>query len=292
MQSVLSSAYETDRGFVKNALPQRSITANKGDFGKLLLICGSYGMAGACILCARAALRSGIGLLYILLDKRIYTLVSAAVPEAVCFPVDMENKSELRQKIDNAMEICNACVIGCGLGTLRDTVCAYVFSSCTIPLLIDADAINYLSEHPSVLPKASIITPHLGELSRLNKINISVLQKNRLETAKITAKRLSAVVLLKGAGTIIASPDGRVNINTTGNPGMAKAGSGDMLSGIIGTYLAQGMGIHTAACVGAYIHGEAGDICARRLSMQAMLPTDMIEALPYVYRRYEREYKQ
>lgn len=280
----------TDSQFVRQYLPGRRITGNKGDFGKLLLLCGSYGMAGACVLAARAALRSGVGLLYILMDQRIYPIVSTAVPEAVCIPVDLENQNELHTQIEKSLKTCTACVMGCGLGDARATICEAALSSCNIPLLIDADGINYLADHPqlqSYLTNRTVLTPHPGELSRLIGREIPDIQGNRLETALETAKKLNCILLLKGAGTVIAEPGGQMAVNTTGNPGMAKGGSGDALSGMIGALLAQGVEPFAAAVAGAYLHGAAGDLCGQRMSMRAMLPSDLIAALPELYKGYE-----
>lgn len=279
-----------DDEFIRKTLPERKADGNKGDFGKLLMVCGSYGMAGACILSAKAALRSGVGLLYLLIDKRIYGIISSQVTEAVCIPVNMENQKELRNKIKEAMGYCTACVLGCGLGTLRETLCKEVISQCRIPLLVDADGINFLSEHTEMiplLPKETVITPHPGEMSRLIKIDIPEIQNNRIKTAENAARYIDNTVVLKGAGTVIADSGGKTSVNPTGNQGMAKGGSGDVLSGIIGALMAQGIRLFDAACAGVYLHGAAGDLCRDKLSSRGMLPTDIIEALPEIYKSYE-----
>ena len=278
----------TDAPYVRKYLPKRKITGNKGDFGKLLLICGSYGMAGACILAARAALRSGIGLLYILLDYGIYPIVSTSVPEAVCIPVDMEFEHELAIQVKGALEKCTACVLGCGLGVNRDTLCEIVLSNCTVPLVIDADGLNVIASHPEYASRLSgqtVLTPHPGEFSRMIDTPIQKIQRKRLFYATQAAKELDSVLLLKGAGTVTVSPDGRTAINPTGNDGMAKGGSGDALSGMIGAFLAQGVSAYESAVMGAYLHGAAGDFAAEQFSRYAMLPSDLIAAIPTVFTR-------
>ena len=288
-----SDIFATDPAFIKAVLPKRKITGNKGDFGRLLLVCGSYGMAGACVLAAKAALRSGIGLLYILVDYRIYAIVSNNVPEAICIPVDMEFEHELAIQVKKALEKCTACVLGCGLGINRDILCEIVLSNCQIPLVIDADGLNAIATHPeyaSRLTKETVLTPHPGEFSRMIGKSIQKIQRQRLVYATQAAKNLDSVLLLKGAGTVTAAPDGRTAINTTGNDGMAKGGSGDALSGMIGAFLAQGIAPFEAAAAGAYLHGAAGDHCAKALSRHSMLPSDMIHALPGIFRSYEDGY--
>ena len=278
-----------DSEFIKSTLPIFEDTANKGNLGKLLLICGSYGMAGACILAAKAALRSGIGLLYILIDSRIYPIVAANVPEAVYIPVDFGGDTAgLKAAVSQALSSCTACAVGCGLGENSEALCGTVFSRCRVPLLIDADGINYLSRHPQELPSCDILlTPHPGELSRLTGQEIQAIQSSRINSALSAAKKINGTLLLKGAGTIIADQNGRTAVNNTGNSGMATGGSGDTLSGIIGTLMAQGIDVFSAAAAGAYIHGTAGDLCAEALSRRSMLPSDLIERLPEVFKKYQ-----
>ena len=282
-----------DNKYIKDNLPIRAADANKGDCGRLLLIAGSYGMAGACIMAARAALRCGVGILQIAVDSKIYPIVAAAVPEAV-FTVlnfdDDENISDSFAGLNTALENCTACVVGCGLGKLSGHICPHVFDNCNRPLLIDADGINYVAKNPKVLEKCAaplILTPHPKEMSRLTGKSVEQIQGKRKENAVETAKKLNAVLLLKGEHTIISSSLGDFAINPTGNEGMAKGGSGDVLSGIIGSLCAQGVLPFEAAVSGAYIHGMAGDICAGKFSKRAMLPTDLIEELPTVFRQFE-----
>ena len=282
--------FETDGRFPRQWLPQPDAQANKGDMGKLLLVCGSWGMAGACVMAAQAALRSGVGLLTIAVEERLYPILAQAVPQAVYVVLDWENRrEESQQALLDALGKCTACVMGCGLGQRAELVCPLVFSHCQRPLVADADAVNFLSRHPGYLEGLEIplvLTPHPGEMARLCDDTIPEIQSDRLGAARQKAKETGAVVALKGAATVVAAPDGRCAVNPTGNPGMAKGGSGDVLAGMVGSLLAQGVPPFQAAALGAYLHGYAGDRCAAALSQRAMLPTDLIEMLPQVFRYF------
>lgn len=281
--------FETDRTFPASWLTVPDPQANKGDLGKLLLVCGSWGMAGACVMAAKAALRCGVGLLQIVVEERLYPLLAQAVPQAVYVVLDWEKRrEESRRALLDALEQCTACVMGCGLGALSERVCPVVFSHCRRPLVADADAVNFLSRHPEYLENVEIplvLTPHPGEMARLCDDTIPEIQSDRLGAAQQKAKDTGAVVVLKGAATVIAAPDGRCAVNPTGNPGMAKGGSGDVLAGMAGAFLAQGIPAFETGVLAAYLHGWAGDVCAQRYTQRAMLPTDLPEALPQVFRQ-------
>lgn len=258
--------------------------SNKGNLGKLLMVCGSQGMAGACMMAAKAALRCGVGLLNIAVDRPLYPILAGAVPEAVFTVLDWEGSpGESRETLCAAMDKSTACLLGCGLGTLSEAVCPTVFSHCTTPLLADADALNYAARHPGVLEETGcplLLTPHPGEMARLCGDVIPEIQADRLGAAGEKARETGAVVVLKGAATVIAAPDGRRALNPTGNAGMAKGGSGDVLAGMTASFLAQGIPPFEAACLGAYLHGLAGDLGAARLGKRSLLPTDLIAFLP------------
>jgi yjeF C-terminal region, hydroxyethylthiazole kinase-related/yjeF N-terminal region len=283
----------TDEKYVYEKFSVPNIQSNKGDFGKLLLICGSYGMAGACIMAARAALRTGAGLVQIFTSEKLYPILASEIPEAVFIISNYENKKETENKLKSALEKSTACLTGCGLGEYRNFLCDIVYRHCKIPLVLDADALNDMAEKQKdgefFFENPTLLTPHPGEMARLCGCTIADIQQNRILTAKESAKKYNAVVLLKGAGTVIANSSGKLAVNSTGNPGMAKGGSGDVLAGIISSLAAQGMDLYSAAIVGAYVHGKAGDYCAEKYSMRAMLPTDLIEMLPKVY--LETEFK-
>lgn len=280
--------FETDGDFRRQCLPTADVQSNKGDLGRLLMVCGSYGMAGACIMAARAALRCGVGLLKIAVDRQLYPILAQAVPEAVFIVLDWQNRyADSEEKLSAALETATACLIGCGLGELSETVCPIVFSRCTIPLIADADALNFCARHTEILEDIEaplILTPHPGEMARLCGDSIPEIQADRLGAAGEKARETGAVVVLKGAATVVAAPDGRCAVNPTGNAGMAKGGSGDVLAGMIGSFAAQGVSPFEAAVAGVYLHGLAGDICAKKIGERAMLPTDLIEALPAAFK--------
>ena len=266
--------------------------SNKGTLGSLLCICGSYGMAGAAIMAGKAALRCGIGLLKIAVPKSIYPVCATNILESVYYPLEETSNGIISSKnTDFLLEMCeksSAVVIGCGLSVCDDTknLVQSVITNCEKPLVIDADALNCICNKPEILKNLkapAIITPHPGEMARLLHSTPKAVNSNRENTAIDFAKKFGVVTVLKGAGTIIASPDGEVYINHTGNSGMATGGSGDILSGIIGSLLAQGASPINAAAAGVFLHGTIGDLAAEKLGKISMLPTDMIDMIPTAY---------
>ena len=279
-----------DENYVSSLIPKRKRDSNKGDFGRLLMICGTYSMAGACIMAAKAALRSGVGLLDIAISHDIYPIVAAAVPEAVFTVMNFETEENSKisgEKLFNSLNKASAVLIGCGLGVDAEKYLETVLRFSTVPVILDADALNYTAKNTDILALANcplILTPHPGEMSRLIGKTVQAVQENRYQTAKKFALEYKVNLILKGAGTIIALPDGEMLLNTTGNPGMAKGGSGDVLAGICASLTAQGLKPEEASAVSVYVHGKAGDECAKELSQIAMLPTDIIEKLPAIYK--------
>lgn len=283
---------ETDRLLFNKAVFNRPDDSNKGTLGSLLCICGSYGMAGAAIMAGKAALRCGIGLLKIAVPKSIYPVCATNILESVYYPLEETSNGVISSKnTDFLLEMCeksSAVVIGCGLSVCDDTknLVQSVITNCEKPLVIDADALNCICNKPEILKNLkapAIITPHPGEMARLLHSTPKMVNSNRENTAIDFAKKFGVVTVLKGAGTIIASPDGKVYINHTGNSGMATGGSGDVLSGIIGSLLAQGAAPINAAAAGVFLHGTIGDLAAEKLGKISMLPTDMIDMIPTAY---------
>lgn len=283
---------ETDRLLFNKAVFNRPDDSNKGTLGSLLCICGSYGMAGAAIMAGKAALRCGIGLLKIAVPKSIYPVCATNILESVYYPLEETSNGVISSKnTDFLLEMCeksSAVVIGCGLSVCDDTknLVQSVITNCEKPLVIDADALNCICNKPEILKNLkapAIITPHPGEMARLLHSTPKTVNSNRENTAIDFAKKFGVVTVLKGAGTIIASPDGEVYINHTGNSGMATGGSGDVLSGIIGSLLAQGAAPINAAAAGVFLHGTIGDLAAEKLGKISMLPTDMIDMIPKAY---------
>ena len=283
---------ETDRLLFNKAVFNRPDDYNKATLGSLLCICGSYGMAGAAIMAGKAALRCGIGLLKIAVPKSIYPVCATNILESVYYPLEETSNGVISSKnTDFLLEMCeksSAVVIGCGLSVCDDTknLVQSVITNCEKPLVIDADALNCICNKTEILKNLkapAIITPHPGEMARLLHSTPKTVNSNRENTAIDFAKKFGVVTVLKGAGTIIASPDGEVYINHTGNSGMATGGSGDVLSGIIGSLLAQGASPINAAAAGVFLHGTIGDLAAEKLGKISMLPTDMIDMIPTAY---------
>lgn len=269
-----------------SAVRVRKTDSNKGTFGRLLCICGSYGMAGAAMLCAGAALRCGAGLVDVALPEGIYPIVSSQLPEAVYTVYPESDFSNVLRSLPKA----SACVLGCGFSTAYPERVHQILKNCQVPLVLDADGLNCIVNHVSILdtlPVPAVLTPHPGEMARLLGCTVRQVQADRTGAAADFAQKHHVILVLKGAGTVIASPEGQALQNPTGNPGMARGGSGDLLAGMIGAFLAQGVSPYLAACAAVYLHGMAGDYCAARLSQQAMLPHDLLDELPQIFLKIE-----
>ena len=269
---------------IRSLIKPRKRFAHKGSFGHGLLIAGSYGMAGASILSAKACLRSGIGLLTVHVPIYNHDLLQTTVPEAIV-QTDIHERY-FAEPVD--LSKYKALAIGPGLGQEEDTALAMMeqIQASNTPVVLDADAINILSSHRnwlSRLPKQSILTPHLGELERLTGKCMDTYE--RLTKVKELAAYLHSYIIVKGAWTIIVTPDGRCFLNPTGNPGMATAGSGDVLTGILLALLAQGYSQEEACQLGVYVHGLAGDIAAETMSQIGMTSGDIIAALPQAWKK-------
>lgn len=280
--------YPIDKNLVKSTIKRRSPDADKTAIGSLLSICGSYGMAGAAAMSAKAALRSGIGLLKLCVPKSIYSIMALAVPEAVFYPVDDEKVADF--DFINKSRYCGAVLIGCGLSVNSGTrsLVRNVVEQSDIPLVLDADALNIVAKNPEVLKSAKApltLTPHDREFSRLIGKTVEEVKDNREELALNFAKEYNVNVVLKGHKTLVASPNGDLLYNDAlGNAGMATGGSGDVLAGIIASLTAQGFDPFKSACSGVYIHALAGDIAKEKFGEISMLPTDIIDCLPEAYK--------
>ena len=265
---------------------KRSKNSHKGTFGTAVMFCGSYGMAGAAILSARACLRSGVGIAKCVIPKSIYKILTCAVPEAVCVISKQTLKGTFKGSIDleKPLQKATAVLIGCGIGNNKHTkrLVKNLLLKTKVPTVVDADGINALVPNINILKKTNapiIITPHPAEMSRLTGISIKEIEENRVKTATRFAREYNCFVVLKGANTIVASPDGQVFFNTCGNSGMATGGSGDVLSGIMVSYLAQGLDVLDAVKSAVYVHGATADKVAKIKGESALLPSDIIEAL-------------
>ena len=274
---------ELNHETVLSLLPDRDPWGHKGTFGKVLLLCGSRGFTGAAWFAAMGALRTGAGLVFLGVPESIYAIEAVKLNEPVVFPLPEED-GKLSEKaipeILNRLPQMDAVLIGCGLGQSQGTleVVKAVLRNARCPVVVDADGINVLSAHKDILrgrQGATILTPHDGEFLRFG----GELGEDRAASAVRFAGEWNVVLLLKGHRTCIT--DGKtVYVNHTGNPGMAVGGSGDVLAGMIVSLLGQKLPPLEAASCGAWLHGAAGDICARELGQYAMLPSDMLNALP------------
>lgn len=275
----------------------RPADSHKGSFGRVLSICGSYGMAGAALLCGKGALRSGAGLLEMALPRSVYPLLAAALPEAVFRPVPETDEgqfaAEAAAALVKAAGSAQAVVMGCGLGRggAQTELVQTLLNEYAGPLVLDADGINAIAPHMLVEETVSaqvILTPHPGEMARLMGISIGEVQRHRREIARRFADDYGVVLVLKGHHTVVTAPDCPLLENPTGNPGMATGGSGDVLAGMIAGLAAQGMEPYQAALCGVYLHGAAGDAAAARLSQHSMLPSDLLDELGGLFLKYEK----
>ena len=282
---------------VRSCIPSRPLDSHKGMFGRLLTVCGSYGMAGAALLCARGALRSGTGLLTVAVPQSVYPLLATALPEAVFAPMPQTQEGGFSDRalplLLDRMTQANALVLGCGMGTQEETrsLIPALLSRATCPVVLDADGINAITTHTLLEEAATtplVLTPHPGEMARLLEISVDEVQRNRTQIARRFADEYGVILVLKGYHTLITAPGRPLLMNETGNPGMATGGSGDVLAGIIGAFIAQGMDPYYAAICGVYLHGKAGDRAAARLSQHSMLPSDMIEELGGLFLNFEK----
>lgn len=265
-------------------LPQRTEHSNKGTYGKLLLIAGSVNMAGAACLAAKAAYRMGSGLVKVFTPEENRLILQATVPEAILSTYG-SNLDEAQ--IVEQLKWADAVVLGPGIGTdrLSQKLVKLVLKNCGVPILVDADALNIIAKEPELLLRPHtemIVTPHLGEMARLTGDTVSLIQTRLLECACDFAQTYDVICVLKDFRTLTAVPYGLTYLNLTGNNGMATAGSGDVLSGIIGSLLAQGMKPELAAAVGVYLHGYAGDLAQKKLGSRALMASDITEALAEV----------
>ena len=273
----------TDEQQVRDRMRPRPAFAHKGDMGHALLVAGSYGMAGAAVLAARACLRAGAGKVTVVTPRRNVGIMQIAVPEAV-LKVDREETIFCEAVSTEGYQ---ALGIGPGLGTQEQTAVAVIaqLRRASTPVVVDADALNILSTHRSwmqQLPAGAVLTPHPKELDRLE--GHSANSYERLTHARRLAERIGGHVLLKGRYTAICQPDGHVAFNPTGNAGMATAGSGDVLTGILTALLGRGYTAADATIVGTYLHGLAGDLAAADLGQESLTATDLINYLPKAFR--------
>ncbi len=280
-------------------LPTRDPSGHKGTFGKTLIIAGSEGMTGAAVLASRAASRSGVGLVYAAYPRPLGAILETLLIEPVKVPLAGDSAHFIRGHLAEAMRAADgmdSMALGPGIGQRQETgeFVLEVIRKTNAPLVLDADALNILSAEadPTGVLKSrnapTILTPHPAEAARLLKTTTEKIQADRLNAMLDFARESNAVILLKGAQSVVTSPSGERSINPTGNSGLAKGGSGDVLTGILAGLLAQGLSTWDAARLGVFLHGLAADHAARKLGIRAMLPSDVIKFLGDAFRAIER----
>lgn len=277
-------------------IPPRKKSSHKGNFGKLLNIAGSEQYMGAALLSTKAALKTGVGIVTLASVREVCRAIAPAVPEAVFIPLyadaDGFADSEAAETITSRLLGYNAVALGCGLGIAPHTwdLVESVLKNCVCPIILDADGIYLLSLNINVLKENDrsfsqskiVITPHPMEFSRLTGLSVQEIQSDRIRHTLEFAKTWNVITVLKGVNTVTASPDGRVFVNTTGNAGLAKGGSGDVLTGMIASFTAQGVRPLEAALLGVYLHGLSAEYLAENVALTGLMPNDVADFLPFL----------
>lgn len=278
-----------DSSLVSELMPKREPNSNKGTYGKVLVVAGSRGMTGAACLTAEAALRAGAGLVYMAAPVSLLPIYAGAIVEALTIPLEDENKGYItKESIHNILvqlENVDVAAVGPGLSAGDDAkeVVYNIIKGSKVPIVLDADGINLLAKDLSILKELKaqlVITPHPGEMARLLGVTVKEVQQDRLNIARSFSKEWGVITVLKGSRTVIASPEGEIYINATGNAGMATGGSGDVLTGIIASLIGQGLKPLDAAIAGVYLHGVSGDNIAKRIGQHGLIAGDLVEEIP------------
>lgn len=281
---------EIDQAFVDAVIPKRPPEADKNHFGRVLCVCGCAGYTGAAYFASMGAVRMGSGIVTLATPERAWPVLAGKLNEPVVRPMpcgaDGMLSLEALPTLLALAEKADAMLIGCGLGRSYAVaeVVVTLIEKAKCQIVLDADGINAIKTHRDVLRQAAhpvILTPHANEFARL-----SGLQNPQEGELTLFAKKLNCILLYKGHRTLIAAPDGRLYRNHSGNPGMAKGGSGDVLAGMLVSLCGQGIGPVDAACAAAWLHGRAGDMAANELSEYGMTPGDMLQYLPKLLKRY------
>lgn len=280
---------------MRKLLKKRDENSHKGDYGKVAIIGGSVELTGAAYLAAMASLRTGSGYVYSLIPASLQTIMSIKLTEAIIKPVQdggtghfiMDSLQDILKDIKGM----DAIALGPGMGVdaNRTFLVKEIVKNARVPIVLDADAINCISDDTDALKdhKTSIvITPHPGELARFLDISIEKLEEKRVYYSELVAKKHNIIVVLKGHRTVVASPRQGIYINETGNPGMASAGSGDVLTGMIASLMGQGIRAFDAAKLGVHLHGIAGDLAKEEMGEYGMIARDIIRNLPLAIKTY------
>jgi len=292
-------------------IKRRKQDSHKGDYGHVFVIAGSLGMTGAAYLCCEAALLSGAGLVTLAIPKSLNPIMERKLTEVMTLPLPETKEASLSKAAYSRIRVfskkCDCIVIGPGLSRNRETqgLIRSLISGIKMPMVIDADGLNALAGHLSILRNTclinrqaqylpdqqagarhnTIITPHSGEMARLTGAKLFFVNSNKKDVAKKFSIEYNVTTVLKGHRTIVAAPNKRLYVNSSGNPGMASGGCGDVLTGIIGAFLACGMDPFEAARLGTYIHGLSGDIAAKNKGEISLRATDLLESLPQAFKK-------
>lgn len=274
--------------------PKRRQDANKKDFGHVLVIAGSSGYTGAAYLTGQAAMLSGSGLVTLAVGKSLYPIMASKLTEVMVRPFfetkDYSLSLLAEREILNFSEKCDCVAIGPGISQNKETqnLIRNLMGKTEKPIVLDADGLNAIAGHLEVLQKALapvVLTPHPGEMARLTGKDVAEIQNNRKDIALSFAHQYNIVLVLKGHETVVARPNGEYYINETGNAGMASGGTGDCLTGMIASFIGQGLEPFEAAIAGVYLHGMAGDIAAKEKGILSLIATDLLNKLPDVLKK-------
>lgn len=286
------------RGELLKKWKPRNPAAHKGDYGRIFILAGSSGFSGAASLAGLACLRGGAGLVTLGVPSEIHSIVARRQPELMVRPLPSFRGSFSVKAMKPALTFLkNQSVLAIGPGLSQEPraqkFCRGILGKTKLPVVIDADALNALKNHTDILSRCrgrAILTPHPGEFTRLFGGKLSPKDSERKDRAVEAAKSHGVIVILKGRHTVVADPSGKVYVNCTGNPGMAKGGSGDVLTGILAALLGQKFSLWDAARFGVYLHGLAGDIAVKKKGRVSLIATDIIQALPEAFRRSTRAF--
>lgn len=287
--------------WVRSILPRRPLNANKGTFGRVIVVAGSNNYIGAAYLACSSAMRVGTGLVTLATATRIQSILAAKLTEATYLPLPESHPGIISpgaaKLIHQNLNGYNALLLGCGLGQSQPVIkfiedLLLRVRAAPPPLILDADALNILARVPNWwqrLTGDAILTPHPGEMARLAGVTVDEVQSDRIGITKGLARKMNKTIVLKGACTVIVTPDGRTGISPVANPGLASAGTGDVLSGIIAGLVAQGLSFFDAAAAGVFLHGEAGEMVRSRLGDAGMIASDLLPVLPLVIKQLKEE---
>ncbi len=294
---VPASLFTVNADEIKAFFKKRDCQSHKGTYGTVLVIGGSYEMPNAVYFASQGAVNSGAGLVKVAFPSVIYSAIAPKTYEQILVPLESNKKGKISQnaikRLEKELQKCSCVLIGCGMGVDEDTkaITEFIIKNSTVPIILDADGINSLKDNINIIDEAKVpivLTPHPKEMSRIADVTVEEIQENRSVVVKNFTKAHKSVLVLKGASTLVGSTEYEdMYVNSTGNPGMATGGSGDVLSGIIASFIAQGVDPFRSAVAGVNIHGVTGDDVTAKYSMMGNTPTLMLQELPKTLNKFE-----